>query len=862
MSPLRCFILPLIALCLVGLSLRAATPLAKSDDPPARTDHYGDPLPEGAVARLGTLRFRHETGSIGDWAISADGQMIVTVHEVEKTLCFWEAKTGKELRRIEGDFFTTLAFSGKGNLLVVETARRGSNLLLFDATSGKELHRFEGHDGRVKAVAFANGDKEVISVTEFGELRWWDAASGKLLREWHILPPVDPKLKRKRYDVLESVRFSGDGKAMATCTLREPSEKPLNPDSGDVTYSVEIWDLENRKELSVERGLSRSARAFGLSSRGDRLALGVFEKDIALGVFEKDIALHEVRTGGPLLSLVCPDESGARRLLAFSPDGKTLATATRWGPVRVWDTASGKLARTFAIGSELCEGLLFSPDGKRLFVDNRRTISVLDVSTGKDLLPWEGHHRGVKLLGFTADGRRLRTAISSNVSPIEVITWNTATWRPAARWTDDNPRLERALAISLDHTLAAKMTPGEKVSLLDVTTEKDLRLFEGTYAGFRREGRFSPGNQFLVLEMEDNANYFRLFFDVRSGKRLGEIPAYYSCQLVFSPDEGRVAWLGGNDNRFYVAEIPGLKPRAMDGAPIFGNLRPAMAFSPEGDYLASWKETRSGLMIWRVATGKESSRLPTENVRRISLAWSPTGHILAIGRETDKGTTIDLCEPFTGLVRHTFPGHRAKLASLAFSPDGRYLVSGSEDTTALVWDVYGSTGKAPRVLTLDSLGDNNGKEAHAAVSYFIQQPDQAIPLLREKLVPAVKPKAERVKELWANLDHDDFTVRSQSARSLSEMGDLAAPYLKEFLAVKPSPEQRRQAEGLLKALDEQNAPSPVVLRSLRGIEALEVIATPEARDVLAGLAKGAEESRQTREAKSALKRLTRREGKP
>jgi hypothetical protein len=235
--------------------------------------------------------------------------------------------------------------------------------------------------------------------------------------------------------------------------------------------------------------------------------------------------------------------------------------------------------------------------------------------------------------------------------------------------------------------------------------------------------------------------------------------------------------------------------------------------------------------------------------------------MLAVGRGTDDGDTIDLCEAVTGLVRRTLPGHRANLASLAFSHDGQLLVSGSMDTTALVWDVYGSTGKAPRELTVDSLANSDAKQAHAAVSSFIQQPDRCVPLLREKLSPAVAPKAERVKELWANLDHEDFEVRTQAARSLSEMGDLAAPLLKELLAGKPSAEQRRQAESLLKTLDEQNPTSPVVLRSLRGIEVLEVIGTPEARAVLGALAKGAVESRQTREARAALKRLVRREVK-
>jgi WD40 repeat protein len=555
--------------------------------------------------------------------------------------------------------------------------------------------------------------------------------------------------------------------------------------------------------------------------------------------------------------------------MAFSPDSKLIATAHPFGRVRLWDTASGKMTRTVSTSGVDLAGLLFMPDGKCLLTRTARTISALEVATGKKLFPWEGHHDSVNFLNFSGDDRRLVTVTGigrdSIRYPSEVITWERATWRPSARSTNETLDLEESLAISLDNTLAAHDSEEGRVTLTDVATKKPLRLFEGSYKNILHEfGRFSPNHRVLMLSTREKDKFEHLFFEVGSGKYLGRIPGS-EHPLVFSPDDRLVAWFDVNDQRLYVAEVAGGKRRAMDWAPkkeLFDVHTPALVFSPEGDFLATWDYKGSDVFIWRVATGKEVLRIPSANINRITLAWSPTGRMLAGGRGTDKGDTIDLVEASTGLVRRTLPGHRANLASLAFSNDGRLLVSGSVDTTALVWDVYGSTGKATRDLTTDSLGGNNATESQAAIASLIQRPDKAVSLLREKLVPAVKPKPEHVKQLWADLDNEDFTVRAQAVRSLSEMGDMAAPLLKELLAGKHSAEQRRLGEESLKAVQDEQPTSPVVLRSLRSIEALEVIGTPDARALLETLAKGAEESRQTREAKSALKRLARREAKP
>jgi hypothetical protein len=203
-------------------------------------------------------------------------------------------------------------------------------------------------------------------------------------------------------------------------------------------------------------------------------------------------------------------------------------------------------------------------------------------------------------------------------------------------------------------------------------------------------------------------------------------------------------------------------------------------------------------------------------------------------------------------------GHRAFIHGLAFSSDGRTLVSGSMDTTALLWDLRGRRPVRP-LADLETLWkrltDADAARAYQAMLEFATVPEQATPLLRERVHAAQAPDPRRLKQLLADLDSERFEVREHAARQIASIGDLARPALQEMLKGKPSLEVRRRVEQLLHDIKPAN--SPEALRALRAIEVLEHIGTDESRRALEALAQGAAESRRTREAKAALARITR-----
>ena len=130
---------------------------------------------------------------------------------------------------------------------------------------------------------------------------------------------------------------------------------------------------------------------------------------------------------------------------------------------------------------------------------------------------------------------------------------------------------------------------------------------------------------------------------------------------------------------------------------------------------------------------------------------------------------------------------------------------------------------------------------------------QAVPFLQERLKPVAAVDGKRLAQLIAHLDSDEFTARQKATEALERLGDLAVPALEKALAGKPALEMRTRIERLLETADRM--PPPEVLRSLRAVEALEHAGTPEARQRLEALAKGADGARLTREAQAALQRL-------
>jgi hypothetical protein len=269
-----------------------------------------------------------------------------------------------------------------------------------------------------------------------------------------------------------------------------------------------------------------------------------------------------------------------------------------------------------------------------------------------------------------------------------------------------------------------------------------------------------------------------------------------------------------------------------------------------------------GVHLWDVASGKAVRRLPDPGDWVGFLVFSPDGRALACGGGDG---TVRVWEVATAMERCRFAGHRGAVRCGAFSPDGRKLFSGSQDTTVLFWDVTGRVAErrpetaplSPRKLEelRADLAAADAARAHRALWALAAAPGQAVSMFREQLRPVIAADPERVARLLADLDSDDFAVRDKATKQLQKMGEAALPGLRKALAGQPPPELRRRAERLL---DDLSGGTFEQLYTLRALEVLEHIGSPEARRLLETLGGGVPEARLTQEAKASLERLARR----
>jgi hypothetical protein len=284
-----------------------------------------------------------------------------------------------------------------------------------------------------------------------------------------------------------------------------------------------------------------------------------------------------------------------------------------------------------------------------------------------------------------------------------------------------------------------------------------------------------------------------------------------------------------------------------------------LAFSHDGGMAASYAPLESTIRLWGTVPGREVSHVSTGQHEVSAFCFSPDGRVLAVG----EGRAVRLVELATGTERHRFTGHERRIESLAFAPDGKTLASGSEDTTVLLWDLSGRTEApraAPKAKELDALWEDlagAAPRAYRAMRRLLAAPPaETAALLKEHLLEAAA--ADRRIARWiADLDHDTFEVREKASAELARRGKDAEPRLRAVLRGEPSPEVRLRVEGLLLQLSRMNTLAPEELATIRALEVLETMGTPESRRVLEALAR-AGEGGLAREARASLDRLDKR----
>ncbi len=679
-------------------------------------DSNGDPLPAGALARLGADRFRRDAGDSGlvalsaqgRLAFSADGNSLYAAGNMDGMVHAWDVTTGKERQRlrvfenrqIRG---SSMAISPEGNLVA---AVANGNIAVWNAALARQIRQvmlpLKRPDTELvflpdgKSVAFLGG------ATGNNEISFLELSTGKLhqlrlqLRPQAPLgPDLPPQVAGRRGRLgnpqanmmrLFDLNFSPDGKIIACKSMNgsvqfwdltgapltnfptDAQQYAFGPDGRTLAFGnrtgVSLWDLTAGKQLAVLSGM-RNQAALAFSPDGKKVAVSSM---MSVVLWDTATAKQMITIGG-----LGRSSDTTIRLLRFSPDSKTLAGAGGESVIRVWDVATGK-ERDAEVGHRgAVTDIVFAPDGMCLATTAHTDpyLRLWQAESGKALQVFTGGFR-MHSPHFSADGRTLLVAGPS------VFVWDTASGKEMQRLNfPKDPGDQRAM---MQHIESIALSP-------DHASVTALRIYNA---------RLSPRGRGQVPAADGDRSIVATW-DPVTGKEVArrEDSIELDSQWVLSPDGRlRASFQSGPFSKINEANS-GKLVATLDAQ---CELLWTVAFSSDSKKLAGLchqgYELPLTVVVWDLSTGKEIRRILTAmnepgpflpGYLAGALAFSPDGKILATGAQENGG--IQLWDIATGKEIGRFQGYGATVTSLGFDPSGRRLVSGLANGTALIWNV-------------------------------------------------------------------------------------------------------------------------------------------------------------------------------
>jgi WD40 repeat protein/serine/threonine protein kinase len=352
------------------------------------------------------LTCRDHQGALQRVIFSPDGRRLaavgghISVHP-DREIKVWDARTGQDILSLRGHVggLWSVAFSPDGRRLA--SAGLDQTVKLWDAATGQEVLTLRGHLDDVFCVAFSPDGRQLASGSTDKTVRIWDATP--LEGE----PNSECRTLRGHQGAVTDVAFHPkDGRSLV---------------SAGTDGTVRVWDAGSGTTLGTLHGPpSPWSQKVAYSPDGRRLALvgATKEAPASLRIWDTTTAKETWSLRGRDLADIC---------LAFSPDGRYLASAGFDYVVRVWEATTGKELQVLKGHDWPIFGVAFSPDGRHLAsCSGDSTVRVWDWTTGQELRILEPRHAArVQSVAFSRDGKLLASASGDQTIKI----WESATWK-------------------------------------------------------------------------------------------------------------------------------------------------------------------------------------------------------------------------------------------------------------------------------------------------------------------------------------------------------------------------------------------------------------------------------------------------
>jgi WD40 repeat protein len=597
------------------------------------------------------LSLKGHTAEVISVDFSPDGKTLASA-SMDKTIRFWDVATGINNGLIRWSFPKngTMTFSPDSKTLALGTFDNTIHILNVRKSLLRKV--FKGHDDQIVSISYSPDGKTLASGSDDKTIRIWDVGSGEEI-----------KVLRGHTDSVMIVTFAPDGKTLV---------------SSSIDNTARVWEWSSGKVLKI------------LKSNSDNIFFPAVSSDVKTiaSVSSNNIGLWDINSGKNLAIL--SGETRLGYYVVFSPDGKTLASSTENG-FRLWDIgtfANRKSKNSLNKSSihtksnnsfvpKVLQGhadavklVTYSPDGKTLASASfSGTIRLWRASDGKETFILKGHTRSVASMAFNPDGNVL---VSKGLDG-RVRIWDVSSGKSLIvlkdQEVDDTPNTP----LSPDGRILVTISSDFVIHLWDVNSGKEIRQMKGQYDNMPPVS-FSPNGKLLASLSKDNSI---LIWEVTSGSQLARLKGHSKAitNVTFSPDGNTLASTSF-DKTIHIWDVVGMKKTGI----LKGHLEKGQSvyFSPDGKTLIS-TSFDGPIRFWDFNKGKEISLfMPASRVNRI--AFSPNGKMLAVASDN-----IYFLNMNNGRLITSLKGHKWGVSSISFSPDSRMLASSSYDKTIRLW---------------------------------------------------------------------------------------------------------------------------------------------------------------------------------